>query len=577
VTDEARQEGLGDAPRGARGGVVPETDSGGTQLGAPGHPEAVLPERGLAGAVRTVSGLTLISRLGGLARDVATVRVFGDTAIGSAFSAAFLVPNLFRRLFGEGALAAAFLPVYSKAVARGGEDASRLAALVLRRLALVTGAITLLGEGVLLALVLLGGGEADRALSFRLMMVMLPFMPLVCLAAILGAMLQVHGRFGPAAGAPILLNLFMIAGALLHFMGPRFDAVTSAYVIGALVVVSGVAQVAWCARALRGFTRLTGSGRGAEGEGRAVLRGFVPVAIGLGAIQLNTFLDTLIAMWPIWVGPTVFGFVYPLDEASNAILGYTQRLYQFPLGVFGIAVATAAFPMLTAAADDPARLGRTLARAIRLSLFIGLPASIGLVVVRHDLVYTMFGGGAFSDEGVRRAAAVLTGYAFAVWAYGLNHVFVRVFYAKGDMATPMRLALMSVGVNLALNVTLMWSMREAGLAWATAFSQFAQTLALAVLVRRHVPGGVLAGADAGAIGRMMLACLAMAVAAQGALLVMGDAPGWSAAALRLALCTTAGGLAYALAARVLRVDELRTFVGRLAGRAKSGAGRADVP
>ncbi|MCC6285860.1 MAG: murein biosynthesis integral membrane protein MurJ [Phycisphaerales bacterium] len=556
MNDDARQDGS-DGPVAREGG------------GSTGE--------GLAGAVRTVSGLTLLSRLGGLARDVATVRVFGDTAIGSAFAAAFLLPNLFRRLFGEGALAAAFLPVYSKAVARGGEDASRLASLVLRRLALVTGAITLLGEVVLLALVLWDGGGAERSLSFRLMMVMLPFMPLVCLAAILGAMLQVHGRFGPAAGAPILLNVFMIAGAMLHFAGPRFDAVTSAYLIGALVVVSGLAQVLWCARALRGYSRTIADHRSAAAEGRAVLRGFVPVAIGLGAIQLNTFLDTLIAMWPIWVGPTVFGVVYPLDEASNAILGYTQRLYQFPLGVFGIAVATAAFPMLTAAADDPVRLGRTLARAIRLSLFIGLPASAGLVVVRHDLVYTMFGGGAFSDEGVGRAANVLTGYAFAVWAYGLNHVFVRVFYAKGDMTTPMRLALASVGVNIALNLTLMWSMREAGLAWATAFSQFAQTLALAVLVRRHVPGGVLTGADVRAIGAMAGACLVMALAAQGALLAMGRALGWWASAARLGVCTAAGGAAYVAAARALRVDELRTFAGRLAGRATSNAARTDLP
>ncbi len=514
--------------------------------------------------MRTVSLLTLISRFGGLARDVTTVRVFGDTLVGSAFAAAFLIPNLFRRLFGEGALAAAFLPEYAKANRSDPVLRDRLASLTILLLALVTGALTLLGEVVLLVIVLATADDPEKALSFRLMMVMLPFMPLICTAAILGAMLQVHGRFVPAAGAPILLNVLMIAGAVLHFTGPRFDAITSAYVIGGLAVVSGVLQVLWCLLALRKHMQWRRDLAPAQPAARLMLRRFLPVVIGLGTIQLNALVDTLIAMWPNWIGPTIFGYDYPLDEASNAILSYTQRLYQFPLGVFGIAVATAAFPAMSAAADDASRLARTLREAIRLSLFIGLPASVGLVLVRYDLTFVMFGGGgAFSDEGVARSSAVLLGYATGVWAYGVNHVLVRVFYARGDTTTPMKVALGCVVLNLVGNVLLIWPLGEAGLAWSTAISQLVQALVLARIVRRGLTVPVFGSGDLGATGRMLLAAFGMFVVVQLALTLLPGSSGWSSSLLRLGVATTAGGAAYFGFATLLGLEERRVLIRRL--------------
>jgi putative peptidoglycan lipid II flippase len=192
--------------------------------------------------------------------------------------------------------------------------------------------------------------------------------------------------------------------------------------------------------------------------GRTVLQRFGPVALGLGTLQLNTFLDTLIAMWPTWVGPTILGAAYPLDEASNVILSLTARLYQFPLGVFGIAIASAAFPLLARHADNPPLFIETLRRGIRLSLFVGLPASAGLVLVRSDITSVLFGHGSkgFSVEGLERSAAVLLGFAPAVWAYSLNHVLTRGFYARGDTRTPMRVSIAVMLLNLGLNVSLIW-------------------------------------------------------------------------------------------------------------------------
>lgn len=499
--------------------------------------------------VRTVSLLTLGSRVLGLVRDLILVRVFGDTAVGSAFAAAWAIPNLFRRLLGEGALSAAFLPEYARTHQADAQRAHEFASLTLAMLALLSTAIVVAGEGILLALLLLAGDDPERALSLRLIMVLLPLMPMVCVVAMLGAMLQVHGRFGPFAAAPAILNVCMIGASLLHFAGPRLDPVASAYAIGGAALLAGVAQMAWCAAALRGRVRWTRLWSGATEPARRMVRTFLPVALGLGTIQLNALLDTIIAMWPNWFGPSFLGLSYPLDEASNAVLSFTQRLYQFPLGVFGIAVATVAFPALSRHATDGDRFGRALGHAVRMSLAIGLPAGIGLALVREDLVAVMFGwGGGFSAEGLDRAAAVLLGYAVAVWAYSLNHVLVRGFYARGDTSTPVRIAVWAVVLNLALNLALIWPLREAGLAWSTAASAMFQS---ALLWR--LSGGRLLGA-AGA-WRLATACAGMAgvVVAIGVVL---EAPSDAARLLRLAVGVAAGAATYGVLAMALGVREV---------------------
>src|SRR5437016_2974080 len=174
------------------------------------HAKAAAP---LSAAVRVVSGLTLLSRLAGLVRDVVTARMFGASALGSGFQAAYSLPNLFRRLFGEGALSAAFLPEYTLLRRDHPQLSDQLASITLWALTLATGALTLLLEaGVLVALLALPASP-DRSLSLKLIMLMLPMMPAVCVTAILGGMLQAHGRFGPPAAAPIILNLFQVAAA----------------------------------------------------------------------------------------------------------------------------------------------------------------------------------------------------------------------------------------------------------------------------------------------------------------------------------------------------------------------------
>ncbi|MBK7404349.1 MAG: murein biosynthesis integral membrane protein MurJ [Phycisphaerales bacterium] len=519
----------------------------------------------IAAAVRTVSGLTLVSRFAGMARDLVHARLMGDSAIGSAFMAAWAIPNLFRRLFGEGALSAAFIPEYAQLSKNDPETADRFATLTIALLTLVTGGLLILGEVLLLVLLVVSGGrDPERDLSLRLIMLMLPFMPLVCAAAILGGMLQTHGRFGPPAAAPIILNTFVVAAALPFFLRADPDRIVAAYWIGGAAVASGAAQVAWSLWALRRHAHWRRGFAQARGPARRLLRRFGPVVLGMGTIQLNSFFDTVIAMWPVWFGPTVLGFAYPLDERSNSILSFTQRLYQFPLGVFGIAVATAIFPLLSRHADEPHHFIATLRRGLRLSFFIALPATAGLMIVRDDLTFVMYGGGAraFTSEGTARAAAVLLGYAPGVWAYSLNHVATRAFYARGDTRTPMYIAIAMVAVNLSLNCTLIWFLGEAGLAWSTSIAAMLQFVLLTRAARRLTQESALDSATLAGLFKTVLATFAMAVLVVLARHILPYAPTWAGAFERLAAAFFTGTLGFAACAMLLRQHELRWLTSR---------------
>lgn len=516
-----------------------------------------------AAAVRVVLSFTLASRFLGLFREVLTARLFGDTALGSAFAAAWLAPNVFRRLFGEGALSAAFLPEYTRLIKHHHAMSSRLASLVIGLLGLVTGVLTALGELALFAAWQWGGLSPDQRLSVELIMLMLPVMPMICTTAILGGMLQAQGKFGPPAAAPIILNLFMIAGAGTYWLTGH-DSVLTARVVGVAAVLASIVQIVWSLRALQGLVVWTRVRDGVGESARLVLRRFIPVVIGLGTLQLNTMMDTLIAMWPTWIGPTMFGHAMPLDAASNSILSSSSRFYQFPLGVFGLAVSTAIFPLLSRHADDSAHFATFLRRGVRLSLFIGLPASAGLMLVNHDITRVMLSGGShsFSAEGVQRAAAALMGFAPAVWAFSLTNVLTRAFYAKGDTRTPMAIATAAVILNLTLNLTLIWWVREAGLAYSTSISQLAQLVALTYFLQRKHHAAAVDRETLVASARLLLATLIMAACLGAVLLAWTDTSRWIVTLSRLLACTLLGMLTYAAAAWALRLPEMRWILQR---------------
>ncbi|MEL7087317.1 MAG: VanZ family protein, partial [Planctomycetota bacterium] len=395
---------------------------------------------GFVGHAKLVGLMTLVSRMTGLVRDAVLAAVFGATLYLDALLIGFLVPNLFRRLFGEGALTAAFIPRYTKLLREDPALARRFASLCVVVVASLLAGLTLVGEAGLW-FAWLNADSEKAGLALRLTMWMLPYMPMVCGVAFLGAMLQVHKRFGPPAAAPIVLNLVMTAAAwsALSRAGSEWSGV---FTVAVSVLIAGLLQLAWMGTVVLRTAPLTGSFRGTRGHFRGMMVTMLPMVIGLGVFQINTLLDGLIAYGfaaPAEIIPApgaaadlaaaqalnLFGRTvdYPMQTGAVTTLTLAQRLYQFPLGVFGIAIATAIFPALAAAASsrtDHAKPQAAYAgeghsgggggsgsegggefadifrRGLRLTFFIGLPASVGLILVRVPLTRVFFEWNAFT-------------------------------------------------------------------------------------------------------------------------------------------------------------------------------------
>ncbi|MDP7005590.1 MAG: murein biosynthesis integral membrane protein MurJ [Phycisphaerales bacterium] len=433
---------------------------------------------------RTNSLLTLVSRFMGLLRDGAISRLFGTGPMSSAFYFAFLIPNLFRRLFGEGALAAAFLPSYTKLQMQDPQLAKAFATLTTSKLVTLLGLITIIAELLLWAIV---SSQSEPSVSLKLTMVMLPYMPLVCLVAVFGAMLHVHDRFGPTAAAPIILNGFMIISAF-GLVGLFDNPFNHMILIGISVVLAGVVQVTWSLLALRKFGWFTTDTKIASGELKIMMRRMLPMILGLGTLQINTLLDGLVANWTNLFGKSFFfGLQYPLGDGAMASITWAQRLYQFPLGVFGIAVATAIYPLLAKQTKNQASFTSTIQRGLRLVVYVGLPASAGLILVRDPLSAVIFQGANFTSEDAMKVGAILLGYAPAVWAYSMVHILNRGLYAKDDVMTAVRISMFCVVINFVLNVLLIWTpLKTSGLAWSTAICGVIQACILIFVINKHV-------------------------------------------------------------------------------------------
>jgi putative peptidoglycan lipid II flippase len=524
---------------------------------------------------RTVSLLTMASRVTGLARDAVQSRVFGSGPVMGAFAFAFQVPNLFRRLFGEGALTASFVPVYARLQRDDPALARRYASTLLTLLALFLGVVTVVG--VVVALMLPTGTESGR-LGLRLLATMLPYMPIVCVVALMGALLGVHGRFGPAAFSPILLNLGIIVAALLVWWvpctAPPCDTVRIGWVATG-VLLAGVAQLGWMLHGLRGMgLRPMVDLASTRGQLAQTLRAALPMMVGLGVFQLNVFMDSMIACYPLFFGDTFLGRPFPLDEHANPVMNWATRLYEFPLGVFGISVATVIFPLLSRQADQPAQFAHSLRRGVRLSMFIGAPASLGLVLVGRPMASVVYEGGKCTPVDIQQIGEVLMAYAPAVVAYSVMQLFTRAFYALGDQRTPTRLSVAMVGLNFLLNVTLIWTpLGLTGLAWSTTICAFLQWWLLGRKLGART-GRFMDDATWASIGRTMVCTAVMGVVTYGAANALPFGEGWWNTLARLLALTVVGGGTMFLAAWRLRMPEWKWALGIAASDAQPDGGGA---
>jgi putative peptidoglycan lipid II flippase len=488
----------------------------------------------LIAGVRITSLGTLTSRVLGMCRDMATAALLGLAGGGvmDAFVIAYRIPNLFRRLFGEGALTASYLPVLSAQLEKDRRGAWQLASVTLTWLTVVLSALVILGE-LLFGLAWLIWGEVPGVgLLLGLAAVMLPYLLLICLAAQVTATLQALSHFSVPAFTPVVLNVCWLLAAWLA--ASCFDQQTAqAYLLAAAVLVAGLLQLGVQLPVLRrlGF-RFDYNWPASRSALVQIGRALLPMLAGLAVTQINTFLDSLIA-WglaapvgpdgrqPIpWLGGVVS---YPLRQGAAAAIYYGERLYQFPLGVLGLAVAAAIFPLLSrhAARGDRAKLGTDLTLGLRLVLCLGVPASGGLIILAQPLAKLLFEHGQFTPGDTMRAARMIACYGAGVGAFCALQVAIRGFYALGDCGTPAKLAAWVVGLNLSLNLSLIWTpLQEAGLAVATSVSAGVQVVVLMLIFsRRKSP--LDWNALAATAVRTILCTLVMAAAAYATLNLLG--------------------------------------------------------
>ena len=532
--------------------------------------------------VRQVSGLTLVSRLAGFARDAVLAHFLGAGQVMSAYATAFALPNAMRNLFGEGALSAAFIPVFTQYAESGDRKAaSRFMSLVIVLLVTTLSALTLVVVGVLMLLRYLSEETPQYHLLFGLAAVMFPFAIFVCLVALLQAALNACRHFVVPALAPIVLNLFIIAAAVAGGLWVTEDAVRRAYLIAGAILAAGAVEVAIQVPALRraGLT-FRPAWDLAHPALRRVLTLIVPMALAIGVIEINANMDKLVGyvlMRPEGGAETfrlgALQVAYPMKTGAPAILYYAQRLYWLPLGVFGIALSTVMFPEFSryALRQDLAGLARGASHAMRLALFVGVPAGAGIVLICEPFIQLFLHHGRFADpmaasDAVQRTVWAATIYATGIWAFSANHVLVRAFYARQDVRTPLRIAALSAGVNLVLDLVLVWPLAERGLALATVVAAMVQLVALVGLVNRrfaHLGWGEITRSAA----RTLLATAAMGAAVWAVLRWAVPLLGWTGRPLYAVQCfggVAVGAVAFLLVARLLGMTELKDLLTRAA-------------
>jgi len=410
-----------------------------------------------------VGSMTLISRILGFVRDMLIAQIFGAGSATDAFFVAFTIPNFLRRLFGEGAFAQAFVPVLSEYQHRGNREAlKQFIDRTAGTLALVLMLITMVGIVVAPLLIMLfapgfiwKGTQYD--LAVQMVQITLPYLFFISLVAFAGGILNAHGRFVIPALTPVFLNLCMIGAAI--WLAPLMDEPVVA--LAWSVFAAGVVQLVFQVPALMRLGLLPRFRVDFRDSGvRRIMGLMMPAIFGVSITQINLLLDTLLASF--------------LTAGSVSWLYYSDRLVEFPLGIFGIALATVILPSLARshAAEDAIAFSRSLDWSLRLVLLIGMPATIGLTMLAEPMISTLFQYDEFSLNDVHFAGQSLMAYAAGLLGFILVKVLVPAFTAREDMKTPVRYGVYGIVVKLGLSFALVASLAHAGLALATSLSAF---------------------------------------------------------------------------------------------------------
>lgn len=498
---------------------------------------------------------TMTSRILGLVRDMAIATML-ISRTRDIFFFAFIIPNLFRSLLGEGALSAAFIPVFNEYLAKEKrEEALRVANATLHLLFFTLVLLTIIGILIAPLIVHLTGFDTeDKILTLGLLRTMFPFMIFICLAALIMGILNSFGNFAVPAFAPCIPNIFVIVSVFT--ICNRFRYPVMGLALGVVLGGAGelLFQVPFALK--KGFSllpRIDYRHPAVKRIGTLML----PAAIGLAATPINTVVDQLLASLPRFC-PT----------GSVSALWYSNRLFQLPLALFGIAIATAIFPAMSrqAALQKIEELKETLSHALGLAFFTTIPASIGLIVLRIPIIRLLFQYKKFTTYDTTTTAWALLFYSLGLFAFGAVIILVRVFYSLKDTKTPARIACFAIISNIVLDLVLMRPLAQGGLALATSLVAVLNMSLLFWLLRRKI--GRLGG-------RRILANFIRILIASS---IMGGVSWLVARALephvvtlglrvlQVGAATVAGLVALAIVSTMLRIKEMRTILEIVTGR-----------
>jgi len=426
--------------------------------------------RKLLKSTAIVSVMTMLSRILGFVRDMVFAQVFGAKAVTDAFFVAFKIPNFLRRLFAEGAFSQSFVPVLSETKAQGEQqDVKDLVDHVTGSLGLLLFIVTVIGvvaSPVLITLFapgfVMNQGEEQALLASTMLKITFPYLFFISLTALAGGILNTYGKFAVPAFTPVLLNVCMITAAI--FISPKMDTPIIALAWG--VFAAGVAQLLFQAPFLYriGMMPRPRLKRG-HGGVKKIMKLMLPAIFGSSVAQINLLLDTVIASF--------------LVAGSVSWLYYSDRLVEFPLGIFGVALATVILPSLSSrhAENSPEKFSKTLDWALRWGLVIAVPATAGLFMLASPMIITLFQYGEFSADAVEMTSLSLMAYSLGLLGFILVKVLVPGFFARQDTKTPVKIGIIAMVVNMVLNLAFVIPMAmndvpapHAGLALATACS-----------------------------------------------------------------------------------------------------------
>lgn len=461
--------------------------------------------------------MTLLSRVLGFVRDIVIARYFGAGSGTDAFFVAFKIPNFMRRLFAEGAFSQAFVPVLSEYKEKGSVEALKdLIDRTSGTLAMVLFFVTLVGVVAAPVLIMIFAPgfswEGDRYdLAVQMLRLTFPYLMFISLTALAGGILNTFGKFAIPAVTPIFLNLSFLAA--VFWLSPLLDQPVMALAWG--VLLAGLVQLAFQFPTLKKLGLMPRLRPDFKHDGvRRILKLMLPALFGVSVTQINLLLDTLLASF--------------LVTGSVSWLYYSDRLVEFPLGVFGIALATVLLPNLSKshANAQNGQFSHTLDWGIRWVLLIGLPAASGLFFLARPILTTLFQYEAFTEQDALLASYSLMAYAAGLLGFIGVKVMVPGYTARQDMKTPVRIGVIAMLTNMVLSIALVFPLNHAGLALATSLAAFVNS---GLLLRGLLKQGIYSPAP-GMMAFMVRIGLANLVAAS-VYLLLEDAVVWNAADL----------------------------------------------